>query len=80
MTPIDRDERVLGRLEEFQRQADRRFDKIERDNSQRFSNIEGKIDDLNEFKWRMAGGAFVLSIALTGAIELVKWIGSGPRG
>ena len=54
-------ERLIGRLEEFQKQAERRFDQIER-----------KIDSLSEFKWKFAGGALVVGTILTGLIELMR--------
>lgn len=59
---MDSPDRILGRLEEFQRSAERRFDAIEQ-----------KVDALNQFKWRVAGGAALLSFLLaSGAQVLVK--------
>lgn len=58
-------DRLLGGLEEFQRSAEARFDRIDA----HFDRTDGKIDRLNEFKWRIAGGAALLSILLTAIAE-----------
>lgn len=54
-------ERLLGRLEEFQKSAEKRFD-----------SLEAKVDALNQFKWRVAGGAALLSVFLTATIEFFR--------
>ena len=58
---MDMVSRILGRLEEFQNQSEKRFD-----------NIEKKVDRLNEFKWRMTGGAVVLGILVSFIIRAVE--------
>lgn len=44
-------DRILGRLEEFKEHT-----------ADRLEAIENKIDALQEFKWRIVGGAAVLSV------------------
>lgn len=56
---MDKIDRVLGRLEEFKRLSEKRFDQLER-----------KVDELREFRWRVAGGAAALSILLTVVLHL----------
>ena len=58
---MDMVSRILGRLEEFQNQSEKRFD-----------NIEKKVDRLNEFKWRMTGGAVVLGILVSFIIRAIE--------
>ena len=53
-------ERVLGELLEFKRTAIRDLDEIKRG-----------MDSLQAFKWRVAGGAAVLSAIMTGLAEAV---------
>lgn len=60
------EQRILGRLEEFQKNSEKRFDQIEK-----------KLDTLNEFKWRLAGGVTVLSLLLTIIIEVLKEFARG---
>ena len=69
-------ERVLGRLEEFQKNSEKRFDEI----TDRFEKMDEKLDALNEFKWRMAGGAIVMGLALSGLIELIQWVREWGNG
>jgi hypothetical protein len=47
-------DRILGRLEEFKEHTTRRLD-----------TIDLKIDRLNEWKWRIAGGTAVISAIVT---------------
>lgn len=54
-------ERLLGRLEEFKEQTLRELQEIKDD-----------IRALQKFKWRVVGGAAVLSFILTGLIELLQ--------
>ncbi len=62
---MDGAERVIGRLEEFKKYAEKEFHEIKSD-----------IKLLNQFKWRIAGGAGVLSVVIslmvTIVIELLK--------
>lgn len=66
---MSNEERVLGRLEEFQRSSERRFNVIEK-----------KLDALNEFKWRMTGGAVILAFVLTGLIRFFSELWTGAHG
>lgn len=66
---MDTNDRILGRLEEFQRSAERRFDAIEQ-----------KVDALNQFKWRVAGGAAVLGVILGAIGSLVSKMVSAKIG
>ena len=59
---MDYPERILGRLEEFKDATNERLDKI-----------EDKIDALHAFKWKIAGGAAVLSIAITASVQFIKF-------
>lgn len=54
---------LLGELKQFKEESLKKFDRIEE-----------KIDRLNEFKWRVAGGAAVLSFLLTALVEFVSRI------
>lgn len=54
-------ERVIGRLEEFKEWA-----------SKEFTEIKAEIRSLNRFKWKIAGGAAVVSGIVAAIIELVK--------
>lgn len=58
---MDPTARLLGKLEESQRETRARLDKIDR-----------KIDQLIEFKWRMAGGLLVVSAVATLLMEALK--------
>ncbi len=73
---MDDAERVLGRLEEFQNNSEKRFDDI----ATKFEKLDVKIDALNEFKWRMAGGAVVMGLALSGLIEFIQWVREWGNG
>lgn len=53
-------ERVIGALQEFKSHAERRFD-----------SIESKVDALQQFKWRVAGGMAVLSTIIIGIVEVL---------
>lgn len=53
-------DRILGRLEEHKEQANRRLD-----------TIELKIDDLQAFKWRWAGGFAAILFVMNAAAWLV---------
>lgn len=52
-------ERVIGKLEEFKEWA-----KAE------LTEIKSDVKALNQFKWRVAGGAAMLSIVLTALVEI----------
>jgi len=52
-------ERIIGALTEFKEDAKCRFDKIEKD-----------IEDLKGFKWRVIGGAMLVSFVFTALIQL----------
>lgn len=52
-------ERVIGKLEEFKEWVMRDLHEIKSD-----------VKALNQFKWRVAGGAAVLSVLLTVVIEV----------
>lgn len=56
MDPV---ERVIGKLEEFKSTTTERLDRI-----------EIKVDRLQEFKWRVAGGAALLCLLFSVAAEL----------
>lgn len=49
---------MLGQFSEF-----KRWMEIE------MTDLKRKVDDLNSFKWRVAGGAAVLSVILTAVVE-----------
>ena len=67
---MSNDERLLGRLEEFKEVSERRFDNLEYG----VHTLGKKIDALNEFKWRMTGGALVLGIIVSAVIKLAtEW-------
>lgn len=53
-------ERMLGELLEFKRAAIRDLEEIKRG-----------MDSLHAFKWRVAGGAAVLSVMMTGIAEAI---------
>ena len=53
-------ERILGRLEEFQKSAERRFDAI-----------ESKVDALNQWRWRLAGGLTLVSVLISLSIKVL---------
>lgn len=59
----DNVDRVLGRLQEFKEQTLKELTEIKKD-----------VKALQKFKWRVAGGAAVLSFLLTGFIELMNII------
>jgi hypothetical protein len=54
-------ERVLGRLEEFSKNAERRFDTLEK-----------KVDSLLALKWKIAGGAAAISVVVTTLTMMFK--------
>lgn len=55
-------ERMLGALEEFKRMTEKRLD-----------NIEVKVDSITHLKWKIVGGATVISLILATAIDtLIK--------
>jgi guanylate kinase len=54
-------DRIIGRLEEFKSTVETRL-----------QNIETELKDLNQFKWKVIGGASALSFLLAGAIEIAK--------
>ena len=54
-------DRILGRLEEFKEHTTRRLD-----------SIDLKIDRLNEWKWRIAGGTAVISVIVTLVLNFFK--------
>lgn len=60
---LDGVDRILGELKEFKRATVSELNDIKKD-----------LRALQEFKWRLAGGAAVLAFALTGVIELVRLI------
>ena len=70
---MDAIERVLGRLEEFKDQSERRMTKLETQMEKRFDGLHSDVKKLNEFKWRMAGGAAILSLFMTSAIEVAHF-------
>lgn len=68
------EDRVLGRLEEFQRHSEKNFERMEEAFDIRFTKIEEKLEGLNEFKWRVLGAAVALSVIFSGLIELFSVI------
>lgn len=54
-------ERVIGALHEFKKHADKRLD-----------SLEAKVDALQQFKWRVAGGMAVLSTIVIGVVEAIR--------
>lgn len=60
-------ERIIGELEGFKEETLRRFDRL--DSKQ--DRTDEKLESLQKFKWRIAGGAAVLSAILTGVAEFL---------
>ncbi len=54
-------DRVIGRLEQFHKETEKRL-----------SLIEDKLDKLFVFKWQIVGGAAVISIFFSGAVEVIS--------
>ncbi len=52
---------LLGELKAFRHQTEKDLSEIKKD-----------IKSLQQFKWRVAGGAAVLSVLLAAVIELIK--------
>ena len=59
-------DRIIGKLEEFREWSKKRFDHIER-----------QLEDLNRFKWKIAGGAAVLSGLFVALFEALKSLKGG---
>lgn len=64
---MTRSERLLGELSEFRAQAMDRFDRLDL----KQDRTDEKVDALQSFKWRVAGGAAVLSMVLSVIAEIV---------
>ena len=61
---------LLGALKEFKHATELRLDRMEK-----------KVDALNEFKWRLAGGLTLFAFILTGIIELIiRFKEANPHG
>ena len=56
-------DQVLSKLDVLEVKVDRNNDKI-----------EVKLDRLNEFKWRVAGGAAALAIVLTVLVQMFQLV------
>jgi len=54
-------ERLLGRLEEFREWEKQEHSRLEK----QFCVIEGKIDSLNSFRWKIIGICSAISVVLT---------------
>jgi hypothetical protein len=60
---MDSMERVIGRLEEHHKAT-----------NDRLAKIEEKIDLLQEFRWRVAGGAFALSFVVSSLFSVGEFV------
>lgn len=56
-------DRIIGELKEFKRVTITELYEIKRD-----------VRSLQQFKWRVAGGATLLAFALTGVIEMIHLV------
>ena len=61
----DDSQRILGRLEEFK---DATISELVRVHES-LEGIKSDIQELQQFKWRVAGGAAMLAIILTAVVE-----------
>lgn len=70
MSDEDNINRLLGRLEEFRCSARKEF----QDLKDEIHELRAEVKALNQFKWRVAGGAGVLSVFMVVLIELVHFL------
>ena len=77
-------ERVIGALQEYQRQAERRMNDLENKTAaqhehmhesmnQQFSIVRNDIASLKKFKWKAVGGIAAVSAIVSLACE-IAWI------
>lgn len=60
-------DRLLGRFEafiEWEKEEHRKLDG-------RFDSLEGKVDQLREWRWRVVGGAAVISALVAAVIRFI---------
>jgi hypothetical protein len=61
---MDALERIIGKLEAHHEHSERRF-----------NSLESKVDGLQQFKWRVAGGAAALALVISCLVELIHMKG-----
>lgn len=54
-------ERVIGMLLEFKRSHEKHMDEFTKETRAEFGKVNKKLDSLTRFKWKVAGGASVVS-------------------
>ena len=74
-------ERLLGELQEFKRNTARQLEHLENQIEHLENKLEVaqnsvlyKIEELNQFKWKVVGGASVMSFLITVGIEMIRFL------
>lgn len=65
-------ERVIGALQEFKSTTERRLDSMEVKTDKRFDSLDVKVDSVIHLKWKILGGATVISSLLSLVVDFIR--------